>query len=301
MKRILFCFALSAILLTSCKSLPSESTESIANHPDDEIKTIECSVAYIDSSTGFISYSTVTLEPDIPMEYGFIAEKVVELSGENIVINSITVSDGDAVIDLCSDYFLSENNNRYTEESLLLSLEHNLKNNFDDIINVFFSLDGEDFNSRFHSFSKNEVFSSELLEKSFHIEPVEIAYTIDYYDVVEDTVKQFSETKVFNGQIEPVYFVKKLSELMETNISVNKIEVSVDRITVDFTSSGCPHSGTGSYEESHILNSISQVLLQVYPEVNNIYIAADGKDYESGHIYMPKETPYATRQNSKLG
>jgi hypothetical protein len=235
------------------------------------------------------------------MEYTFIAQKVVELSGKNVEINSITVTEGDATVDLCSEFFSSENNNALIEKSLLCSLDYSLKNNFKEINNVFFSLDGRDFMTAFHSFSKNEVFSSELLETVADTTPVEVTYTMNYYDIVEDAVKQFCETKIFYGKVDPIYFVEKLSDLTETDIGVNQIEVSDNGILVDFSSGACPVSETGSYEESHILNSISEVLLQVYPDVNGIYISADGKDYESGHIYILKETPYATRQNEKLG
>lgn len=134
-----------------------------------------------------------------------------------------------------------------------------------------------------------------------NIKNIEITYTLKYYDIIEDTTKEFTETKNFENEIEPEYFIQKLSELMNTTISVNSINFDGDKILIDFSSNSSPLGGTGSYEESCILESISAVFFDIYPEINEIHITADGKDYDSGHTMLPKDTPYATRQKQKVG
>ncbi len=132
-------------------------------------------------------------------------------------------------------------------------------------------------------------------------EPVYVDYTIEYYDVVEDKMLEYSGTQEFEGEIRPMFFIEKLSELTGTSIAVNSVKINGSAITVDYSTQGAPFHGTGSFEESAILNSVSAVLMNVFDQAESIYITADGKDYESGHIYHPKDTPYATRKTQQLG
>jgi len=132
-------------------------------------------------------------------------------------------------------------------------------------------------------------------------EPVSVNYTIEYYDVVEDKMLEYSGTQEFEGEIRPMFFIEKISELTGTSIAVNSVKINGSAITVDYSTQGAPFHGTGSFEESAILNSVSAVLMNVFEQAESIYITADGKDYESGHIYHPKDTPYATRKTQQLG
>ena len=129
----------------------------------------------------------------------------------------------------------------------------------------------------------------------------EITYTIKYYDVIEDSIKEFTETKTFENSVEPEFFIEKLSELINTKIIVNSIKIDGNKIIIDFSSESAPLNGTGSYEETSILDSISDVLLNVFKDIDEIYITADGKDYDSGHTSLTADTPYATRKNENKG
>lgn len=129
----------------------------------------------------------------------------------------------------------------------------------------------------------------------------EITYTIKYYDVIEDSIKEFTETKTFENSVEPEFFIEKLSELINTKIIVNSIKIDGNKMIIDFSSESAPLNGTGSYEETSILDSISDVLLNVFKDIDEIYITADGKDYDSGHTSLTADTPYATRKNENKG
>ncbi|MBR5527975.1 MAG: GerMN domain-containing protein [Clostridia bacterium] len=130
---------------------------------------------------------------------------------------------------------------------------------------------------------------------------ISVNYTLHYYDIVEDKMLDYSGTELFYGSIRPEFFAEKLSELMGMEIAVNSITADGVKMTLDFSSEGVPVCGIGSYGESAVLDSLTQVLLDTFPDISEIYITADGKNYESGHISQPKDTPYATRQENKLG
>lgn len=146
-----------------------------------------------------------------------------------------------------------------------------------------------------------ETDTEKIEEPEEQKEPVSVDYTIEYYDVVEDKMLEYSGTQEFEGEIRPMFFIEKISELTGTSIAVNSVKINGSAITVDYSTQGAPFHGTGSFEESAILNSVSQVLMNVFDQAESVYITADGKDYESGHIYHPKDTPYATRKTQQLG
>ena len=146
--------------------------------------------------------------------------------------------------------------------------------------------------------SKNETGVNENQPEA---DTFEVTYTLRYYDVIEDVEKEFTETKSFEEKIVPEYFIRKLAELMNTSISVNGISFDEDKLFIDFSSDSSPLRETGAHEESCILDSITSVLFDVFPETKEIHITADGKDYDSGHTILPKGTPYATRQEHKVG
>ncbi len=131
--------------------------------------------------------------------------------------------------------------------------------------------------------------------------PVSVDYTVKYYDIIADEWKEFSSTASFDGQPEPVFFINEVSRLMGISITVNVITTENDKMTIDFSASSPPLNGTGSYEENCILESISSTLFGVFPEINNIHITQDGKEYDSGHLSLTPDTPYATRSSEKLG
>ena len=138
--------------------------------------------------------------------------------------------------------------------------------------------------------------NTEYSQDESELKEIEVSYTIEYYDVIEDSINQFSETKVFKGEIEPKYFVEKLSELLETTIMPNEIIIKDDSMIIDFNSHHSPLSGTGSYEESKILDSITNCMFDVYKDIDKIYFTADGEEYKSGHIHLSKDIAYATRK-----
>ncbi len=127
--------------------------------------------------------------------------------------------------------------------------------------------------------------------------PVTVDYTIKYYDVIHDSVVEFSDSEFFEKSAEPQFFIDKLSELMEMKIEVNSVSINQNTMTVDFSSASAPLNGTGAYEESCILESISELMFSVYDSIDYIYYTEDGKDYESGHLSLSKDTPYAQRRS----
>ncbi len=132
-------------------------------------------------------------------------------------------------------------------------------------------------------------------------EPITVDYTINYYDMMNDVWNKYTSENTFYGEIDPIFFINKLSELMGISISINGIDMEEDKLTIDFSESSPPLSGIGSYEEICILDSISDTLFEVFSGVNEIYITKDGKEYGSGHLTLAPDTPYATRQSEKLG
>lgn len=131
--------------------------------------------------------------------------------------------------------------------------------------------------------------------------PISVDYTVKYYNILADEWKEFSSTANFNVEPEPVFFINEVSRLMGISIAVNDITIKNDKMTIDFSSYSPPLNGTGSYEENCILESISSTLFGVFPEINNIHITQDGKEYDSGHLSLAPDTPYATRSSEKLG
>lgn len=125
--------------------------------------------------------------------------------------------------------------------------------------------------------------------------PITVDYKIRYYDVIDDKIIEYTDSTYFEESAEPEFFINKLASLMQMKIDVNSIVVSNDKMIIDFSSASAPLNGTGSYEESCILESIAEVMLSVYDNINYIYYTADGKDYESGHISLSIESPYAQR------
>jgi len=125
--------------------------------------------------------------------------------------------------------------------------------------------------------------------------PVEVDYTIRYYDVIEDKIIEYSDIVSFDNAPDPIFFISKLSELMQIRIGVNSINVSGKDMIIDFSSVTAPLNGTGAYEESCILDSISDTMLSVFHDIDRVYFTQEGKDYESGHISISKDTPYAQR------
>ncbi|MBE6623242.1 MAG: hypothetical protein E7621_03545 [Ruminococcaceae bacterium] len=131
--------------------------------------------------------------------------------------------------------------------------------------------------------------------------PVSVDYTVKYYDIITDEWKEFSSTANFEEQPDPAFFISEVSRLMGISVSVNNITAENDKMTIDFSASSPPLNGTGSYEENCILESICSTLFGVFPEINNIHITQDGKEYDSGHLSLSPDTPYATRTSEKLG
>ena len=127
------------------------------------------------------------------------------------------------------------------------------------------------------------------------VEILTVDYSIKYYDVVEDKTFIFSSTAEFENEIDPEFFIEQLSDLMQMKIDINSVKIDEKAMTVDFSSLSAPLNGTGSYEESFILESICETMFDVFPDIDEIYFTADGKDYESGHISLSKETPYEQR------
>ena len=138
-----------------------------------------------------------------------------------------------------------------------------------------------------------DVADTQLSDKN---EAVKINYTIRYYDVIEDRMIEYCDVASFESQAEPIFFIYILSELMQTRIGVNSINITGNDMIVDFSGDSAPLNGTGAYEESCILDSISDTMLSVFDNVERIYFTEDGKDYESGHISVSKDTPYAQRR-----
>lgn len=133
------------------------------------------------------------------------------------------------------------------------------------------------------------------------IHPITVDYTIKYYDMMNDVWNEYASENTFYGEIDPNFFINKLSELMGISINVNSINIDNDKLTVDFSEASPPLNGVGSYEEICILDSISDTLFEVFSQVNEIYITQDGKEYGSGHLTLAPDTPYATRKSEKLG
>ena len=66
-------------------------------------------------------------------------------------------------------------------------------------------------------------------------------------------------------------------------------------MTIDFSKNYPPFSGVGSLEESKLLENIRDIMFSQYPEVKRLFFTADGGQYESGHMYISKDEPYAER------
>ena len=136
---------------------------------------------------------------------------------------------------------------------------------------------------------------NEVIEEQIPVEKISVDYTIKYYDVVDDLILYFSSTEEFKGQIDPIFFIEELSALMQISIEVNSIVIDNASMIIDFSSRSAPLNGTGSYEESFILESICETMFDVFKDIDKIYFTADGKDYESGHISLSIDTPYEQR------
>ena len=132
-------------------------------------------------------------------------------------------------------------------------------------------------------------------------ELIDVDYTLVYYDILTDSMVDFNSTETFVGGVEPMFFINKLSELMQIRINVNSIETSGEKMLIDFSSESAPLNGTGAYEESCILDSISDVMLDVFAGINKIHFTCDGKDYESGHLSLSADTPYEERRSKNNG
>lgn len=127
------------------------------------------------------------------------------------------------------------------------------------------------------------------------VETISVDYSIWYYDIIDDKIYEYADTQDFEGKVTPEFFIEKLSSLMQMRIDVNSINIENEKMIIDFSSNSAPLNGTGSYEENCILESISDIMFSVFSDVNSIYFTADGKDYESGHVSLSKDTPYAQR------
>ena len=127
--------------------------------------------------------------------------------------------------------------------------------------------------------------------------PVTVDYNISYYDIIADKINEFSDSVYFEDYVDPKFFIDKLSDLMQIRINVISVTASNDSMTINFSSDSAPLNGTGAFEESFILESIAETMFEVYESIEYIYYTKDGKEYESGHISLSLNTPYAQRKN----
>ena len=88
---------------------------------------------------------------------------------------------------------------------------------------------------------------------------------------------------------------------MQTRIIANSVIIKEDKMLIDLSPDSAPLNGTGAYEESCILDSISKIMLDVFTDVNKIYFISNGKDYESGHLTLSTDIPYEERRAESLG
>ncbi len=137
--------------------------------------------------------------------------------------------------------------------------------------------------------------------KSDESKEIAVDYKITYYDVINDCMVDFEGTEIFVGEPSPVFFINKLSELMQTRIITNSVVIKGDKMLIDLSPDSAPLNGTGAYEESCILDSISDIMFDVFTDVNKIYFISNGKEYESGHLTLSADIPYEERRAENLG
>lgn len=317
MKKRLFCLILaSALLLSSCqkqsekkKDDPSQKSvsEKVADTVDkiistdpEPLRTVEYSVLYLDRNTGLSSYDTASLEQSEPLSPAFLLDKVIKLSALPVSVLSVSSEENRVAVDFDPNFFLSEQNTEKNEASILYSVSQSLLRNLDDADEVYFSLDGEDFITDYHAIDSDIPFLPEMLDEPLP-EVSEISFTVSYYDVYTDQTEESEQLYRYIGEPNYLCCLKRISRLFEIQLGINSVTVKNNAVTVDFADGKAPVYGTGSYEESRILDCISDVLLQILPEVNEVYITKDGGDYDSGHIKTEKNTPYATRKQARIG
>ena len=280
MKKI--AFILIPLILLSVVSCRHDKL--LSDVSSESAKIFEYSVEYIDESTGLTSYSTGTYEESEPYGCSFIVDEVIKLSGANTSA-VCSYEEGILTVDFDKSFFLSVENTPELESSILLAIHRNIPYHFPEVEKIVFLTNGCPFDSNFHSFPKDTPFSPEMLEALK--EKIVCDYTISYYDIVQDASLEYSDTEVFYGEIDPVFFVNKVCELYGVYTECNGVKVSDSVMTVDFTSGYAPLAGTGSYVEAKILESVADILLSQFPDISAIAYTADGgREYNSGHVYF---------------
>ncbi len=279
------------LLLCSCKK--NEDGELVL--PDissDAAKIIEYSVEYYDESTKLSRFATGTLEQSEPLAYGFIVDKVIQLSEADLSA-SCSFADGVLTVDFDDSFFLSECNTLELENSILTGIYKNIPYHFDEVKCVVFVTDGILFDSKYHHFPQGTKFVPELLGD---VKPeITQEYIINYYDIITDSNLEYKGAQTFYGSVDPNFFVNKIAELYGMNIVCNGVTEKDSVMSVDLSSEFAPLNGTGSYEEARILDSIADCLLMQFPEVDAISFTADGGEYESGHLYFAVGDIYKMR------
>ena len=313
---LLCCLVASALLLCSCQSTVNKSgdevpnkkpLESVADSVDkilstdpEPLRTVEYSVVYIDRNTGLSSFDTASLEQSEPITAAFLFDKVVKLSGFSVSALSVVYENSSVIVDFEDTFFVSEQNTEKNEASLLCSLYQSFIRNIDGTKAVYFRLSGGDFITAYHAFDSDEPFLPEQMDEPNEAVE-EIPFTVSYYDIYTDENAESKQIYRYVGQPDPLYYIRKISELYSIPIGVHSITVKDKSIIVDYDGTKAPSFGTGSYEESRILDCVADVLLQVTPDADAVYITKDGGDYDSGHIKSERETPYATRKQNRIG
>lgn len=269
------------LLILTCISCSDDKI--LSDVSCESTKIFEYSVEYVDKASGLTSYSTGTLEQSEPFGCHFIVNEVIKLSGANASA-TCSYAEGLLTVDFDKSFFVSVENTAELENSILTSIYRNIPYHFPEVEGIIFLTNGEAFDSNFHSFPKDTPFSPEMLETLK--EKIVCDYTVSYYDIVQDAALEYSDTEVFYGEIDPVFFVNKVCELYGVYTECNGVTVADSVMTVDFSSEHAPLTGTGSYVEAKILESVADILLSQFPDVSGIAYTADGGEYESGHIYF---------------
>lgn len=118
-----------------------------------------------------------------------------------------------------------------------------------------------------------------------------------YYDVSNDTDNSDTVTLDSDQTLSyPLTLVANKyfgQDLKDTPLSPNSIELNGDTLKIDF-SSAITDAEIGSYEESAMLKTIGSIYLQNIASLKYVYITVDGGEYTSGHINIPKDSPFMT-------
>jgi cytoskeletal protein RodZ len=121
----------------------------------------------------------------------------------------------------------------------------------------------------------------------------------EYYDISSDSTKTEKETvDEDSGTLETALDIvaqQFFSESLEDSpIAPNSITLQGGNLYIDFTED-IYNTNFGSTAENSLLDSIAAAYLDNTEDITAVYYSVDGKDYESGHIGVPKDIPYQTK------